>query len=724
MPKNFFFIICLYLVSHSLFSQNEIRFKVLDKGTNLPLSGATLYCNQLKSGKITDSLGIALFKDAKSICTFFSIRNIGYQEIEFVIDSTSHDKINYVYLSQANEELEEIFVNSTRSSRTIDDIPTRIEFVGLEEIEEKSNMKVGDIRMLLGESTGIQIQQTSATSGNASIRIQGLDGRYTLMLKDGFPIYNGAASGLGLLQTPPLDLKQVEIIKGSSSTLYGGGAIAGMVNLISKTPKEQRELTSQINFTSAKGYDINSYYSKKFSKIGITVLGSFNKTNAYDPAGIDFTAIPKAEKFMVNPKLFYYINDSTKIIFGVNTTFENRLGGDVHYVNGIFDANNKFFESNISTRISSQFTFEKRLNRNRLLTFRNSLSYFRRGIQVNNYKFDGTQLGSFSELSMLISRKNTEWITGLNYWTEDFEEIKFTPIPKRNYNQQIFGGFIQNTTSISSNLSLETGLRADYVLDYGIQILPRASILVKFSEHFTSRIGGGAGYKVPTIFTEESEKIQYNGVLPISPIKNVVEKSLGGNFDLNYTTIIADEVNLGFNQLFFYTKINRPLLLQSNSSGYYEYLINSIQHIDSRGIESNLKISYKDFKIFLGYTSTNTLLHFQDNYIEQPLTPKHKINSILMYEVPNKWKVGLEAYYFSQQKLSDGLTGSDYWIYGFMTERIFKKFSIYINLENFTDTRQSKFDTIFTGNISRPVFRDIYAPLDGFVTNGGVKFRF
>ena len=115
-----------------MFSQNEIRFKVLDKGTNLPLSGATLYCNQLKSGKITDSLGIALFKDAKSICTFFSIRNIGYQEIEFVIDSTSHDKINYVYLSQANEELEEIFVNSTRSSRTIDDIPTRIEFVGLE----------------------------------------------------------------------------------------------------------------------------------------------------------------------------------------------------------------------------------------------------------------------------------------------------------------------------------------------------------------------------------------------------------------------------------------------------------------------------------------------------------------------------------------------------------------------------------------------------------------
>ncbi len=92
--------------------------------------------------------------------------------------------------------------------------------------------------MMLNESTGIQKQQISATSANASIRIQGLDGRYTQILKDGFPLYAGFSGGLGLLQTPPLDLKQVEIIKGSSSTLYGGGAIAGMVNFITKEPRD------------------------------------------------------------------------------------------------------------------------------------------------------------------------------------------------------------------------------------------------------------------------------------------------------------------------------------------------------------------------------------------------------------------------------------------------------------------------------------------------------
>ena len=109
-------------------------------------------------------------------------------------------------------------VSSTRSSRTIKDIPTRIEFIAGEELDEKANMKPGDIRMVLSESTGIQTQQTSATSANSSIRIQGLDGRYTQILKDGFPLFSGYSGGLGLLQTPPLDLKQIEVVKGSAST--------------------------------------------------------------------------------------------------------------------------------------------------------------------------------------------------------------------------------------------------------------------------------------------------------------------------------------------------------------------------------------------------------------------------------------------------------------------------------------------------------------------------
>src|SRR5258708_27431656 len=101
--------------------------------------------------------------------------------------------------------------------------------------------------MLLTESTGIQTQQTSATSASASIRIQGLDGKYTQMLKDGFPLYSGFASGLSILQIPPLDLKRVEVIKGSPPTFYGGGAFPGLINFVTKDPSNKRELSLLVN---------------------------------------------------------------------------------------------------------------------------------------------------------------------------------------------------------------------------------------------------------------------------------------------------------------------------------------------------------------------------------------------------------------------------------------------------------------------------------------------
>src|SRR5579859_1233860 len=177
--------------------------------------------------------------------------------------------------------MNEVIITSTRSNRTFQNIPTRVEFINGEELDEKGNMKPGDIRMMLNESTGIQTQQVSATSANSSIRIQGLDGRYTQLLKDGFPLYAGFSGGLGLLQTPPLDLKQVEIIKGASSTLYGGGAIAGMINLVSKLPAPERELRFLFNGTSAGGLDINGYYGQQYGKAGITLYASQNSSRAY-----------------------------------------------------------------------------------------------------------------------------------------------------------------------------------------------------------------------------------------------------------------------------------------------------------------------------------------------------------------------------------------------------------------------------------------------------------
>ncbi len=714
-------LILFSLISIYSSAQNTLTAVIKDKESGNPLPGATVSVNAIGFGASADQSGTIQIPNIPNGKQTLEFSFLGYvsQVIVLSFPITGEATLD-ILLESSEEELEEVVISSTRSSRTIADIPTRVEFIAAEELDEKGNMKPGDIRMLLNESTGIQTQQTSATSGNASIRIQGLDGRYTQILKDGFPMYAGFSGGLGLLQTPPLDLKQVEVIKGSTSTLYGGGAIAGLVNLISRVPTEERELKFLINGTSALGLDLNGFYGQKFNKVGLTVFAARNSSEPYDPADIGLTAIPKFERYTFNPKVFVDFNDRTSMNAGFNYITEDRTGGDIKFIKGEGDADNTYFEKNKSKRFSTQLSLRHKLSERSSVNLKNSINHFDRIVEIPDYRFDGIQNSTYTELNYVNNSDKSEWIGGLNLWTDDFAEAQTTSTPLRNYNQTTFGAFIQNNLTLSDKVNLETGLRGDYVIDYGFALLPRLSLLYKASGSFSTRIGGGFGYKTPTIFTEESERIQYRNVLPISWKTNTLEKSYGGNWDLNYTTELPGEIGFSINHLFFYTYLNDPLVLSQSTSGASEF-VNITGYMDSKGTETNVKLDYGDFKLFVGYTFTDAKIHNGDTEFQNPLTAKHRVNNVLMYEVEEKWKIGLEAYYFSRQRLNDESYGKDYWICGFMVEKLWEHFSLFINFENFLDTRQTRFDSIYSGTISNPVFRDIYAPVDGFVINGGLK---
>lgn len=578
-------------------------------------------------------------------------------------------------------------------------------------------MKPGDIRMMLSESTGIQVQQTSATSFNAGIRIQGLDGRYTQILRDGYPLYSGFSGGLSILQIAPLDLKQVEVIKGSSSTLYGGGAIAGLVNLVSKTPVNDRELSFLANGTSAGGLDLSGFYSERYGKAGVTVYASRNSNTPFDPANIGLTAIPEFERYTVNPRLFIY-GKKTTMDLGVNFITESRTGGSMEFIK---NGGPGFFEKNNTDRITTQFGIAHKINNRSTLQFKNSFNHFNRAISIPTYRFDALQKSSFSELTFNHNSEKVDWVIGANVLTDDLKEKGQGNDKVRDYHYNTYGVFIQNVWTVSDHIVLESGLRGDYVSEYGFELLPRVSAMFKISPKLTTRIGGGFGYKNPTIFTEDAERLQFQNLLPIDINNTRNERSVGGNWDINYQTTIGN-VGISLNHMFFYTRLNRPLVLAPASGGKIQFL-NSGGHTDTKGTETNLRFSYHDFKLFIGYTYTDANTHLANLNSWIPLTARHRLNNVLMYEVEDKWKLGLEAYYFSKQKLNDGTFGKDYWITGFMAEKIWEKISLYINFENFTDTRQTKFDTIYTGTIANPTFRDVYAPVEGFVVNGGIKIR-
>ncbi len=722
MNPKFFWLGILFITFQS-FSQNNLRARILDGETNTPLQGANAVIKGTANGDTANEEGLIEIRNISNGIQTIVFSYVGFETSETTYEfPLAEDGIKTIYLNPAGEHMEVVIINSTRSRRTIADLPTRVEVISGEELGEKGNMKPGDIRMLLNETTGIQTQQTSATSYNSSIRIQGLDGRYTQLLKDGYPLYAGFSGGLSLLQIVPLDLQQVEVIKGASSTLYGGGAIAGLVNLVSKTPGEEEELNLLLNGTSALGLDASALYSNRSGKLGTTIFGSYNLGSPYDPADIGLTAIPEFDRYTINPRFFYYPNDAATLDIGVNIVLEERTGGNIDFIEDNREVENPYFEQNDTQRITTRAGYEQNFEDGSSLNIKNSFSLFEREIQIPDFVFSGNQFASFNEVSYRFGSNDSEWIAGLNLWADSFTEDDNVDSRGVDYDHLTYGAFLQNNWRVSDFLSLESGLRLDHQNEYGTFLLPRLSALFSLSDDLSARLGGGLGYKTPTIFTEDAERIQFENVLPIDVSETEAERSYGANFDVNYRTELFETIDLSLNTLFFYTRVDDPLILTNTSADIFEYQQPN-GYLDTKGIETNLRLSYQNFKLFVGHTLADVNQHYGGETSKLPLVAQNRLNNVLVYEIEEKLVIGLEGYYFDPQKLGDGTTGENYWIFGLMTEYKWEKISLFLNFENFTDTRQTRFDSIFTGSISDPQFRDIYAPVDGFVVNGGIKIQ-
>ncbi|KYG77901.1 hypothetical protein AWW68_03800 [Roseivirga spongicola] len=175
--------------------------------------------------------------------------------------------------------------------------------------------------------------------------------------------------------------------------------------------------------------------------------------------------------------------------------------------------------------------------------------------------------------------------------------------------------------------------------------------------------------------------------------------------------------------MFYYTQLNDPVVLTGPTVGGAYAFQNANGDLSSKGLETNMKLTYQDFKLFLNYALIDTELGY-NNELQKPLTAKHNIGAVLVYEEHGKWRIGLESYYTGKQFRSDYTETDDYWIVGFMALRKFKNISLYLNFENFSDTRQSRFENINLSNAMNPEALEVWAPMDGFIMNGGIILEF
>ncbi|CAN0507056.1 unnamed protein product, partial [Laminaria digitata] len=538
----------------------------------------------------------------------------------------------------------------------------------------------------------------------------------------------GFSGGLSLLQIPPLDLMQVEIIKGPSSTLYGGDAIAGLVNLVSKQPTEDPELNLLANGTSAGGLDIGSFYTARGEKTGITFLASGNLQQVYDPDDDLFSNLPKSRRLSLNPKLYFYPIERTTISFGVTGTFEEREGGDIDAIRDGPSGEQIFIERNESTRLTSQGRLDHELQNGGHFILKNSVSHFDRAIEVPGYRFDGRQLATYSEASLLLTKENHDVVLGVDLRSDAFREDAGDDVQLRDYTYASAGAFAQDAWDISEHVVVETGLRAEYHNEFGLFVLPKASLLFKADDALTMRFGGGLGYKAPTVFLEPSEERTFRDVLPLGDDIDA-ETSQGGSMDFNYRTILFDQLTVSLNQAFYFTNLQNPLVPQIQDETSTLSYRNADGTIRTRALETNIKFSLGDMKLFLGYVYLNAQSKYDGISSTLPLTPSHKTYTVLVYEQHGKTRIGLEAYYTSAQELAlpeqrtrVGIQTSGYWILGLMAERRFGRARLFLNFENFLDTKQSNYSPVVIGPRANPRFEEIWAPMDGFIINGGIKY--
>src|SRR6202521_2097793 len=326
--RSVFTLLTLLTALLPAFSQEPPRatIRVEVKTDTAPVVGAVVTLNGVSIQTDQNGIAIAALPLGK---VEVSVSKEGFlpAKASLAVDEAREWQIAFDLQRQQQRE-EEVTVFATRTDTRLQDLPTRVEVLGPDEIDEKTMMTPGDIVMMLNEMGGLRVQSTSPSLGAASVRIQGMRGRYTAFLGDGLPLFGQQGGGLGLLQIPPVDLGQVEVIKGVASALYGAGAMAGVVNLISRRPTPEPVHEILFNRTTRGATDTSLFLASQLTPHwGASFLGSGDWQQHNDIDHDSWADIAGYTRVVVRPRFFWDGGNGRTAFLTGGITYENRDGG-------------------------------------------------------------------------------------------------------------------------------------------------------------------------------------------------------------------------------------------------------------------------------------------------------------------------------------------------------------------------------------------------------------
>ena len=641
-------------------------------------------------------------------------------------------------------ELSGVVITATRGQRRVTDEPTRVDVLDHEEVEEQTAMSPGNSVMLLSETGGVRVTTTSPALGGANVRILGLRGRYTQLLSDGLPLYGLTIDGLGLLQIPPIDLRQVELIKGAASALYGPSALGGMINFVSRRPpvllpdrpRETREL--YVNQTTRDGTDAALFDARALSeRWGYTLLASGNRQSRQDLDGDGWADLPAFRRVVVRPRVFWTGNGGSDVLLTSGFTAEDRSGGTMA---GATLAGEPFPETRDTRRADGGVAAHVRIGDGATLALRGSATGESRN---SNYGPGDTNRERdrrstlFGEAALTLQPTAAqELVVGAAAQRDSFDP---RDVPSLAYTFTAPAIFAQHTWTPARWFGLTSSARLDAHNEYGTSLSPRVSLLLRpWSQGtlagWTARVSAGAGTYAPTPFVEDLEEV---GLRRLSPFLEPnaalrAERARSGSADVG-GMVGPLELNVAVNASVIDHAVGVRPVGSGAASGDSAELVNATLPTRSTGAQVFARYHTGPYSL----TGSYDYQHTTEQDVEQsaptrrelPLTPRHGAGLTASWEAADDAGVAVEAFYTGSQALGDNpyrTTSKPYVLVGALARVRLGKSILYINGENLGNIRQTHFDPLLrpAPTLGGRWTTDVWAPLDGAVANLGVRVGF
>lgn len=565
------------------------------------------------------------------------IQSIGYKDVRIPRREITKDQTLVIRMELIQNDLETMVISANREAIRLRDAPVLIDVINSKLFDATQSVSLSEG---LKFSPGLRVENNCQNCGFSSVRMNGLPGAYAQILINSRPVYSALSSVYGLEQIPPAMIDRVEVMRGGGSVLYGGNAIAGTINIITKDPIESGWSAggtyALTHFSKPDFYGfVNGSAVSKSMKSGISGFVSVRDRSAWDASKDGFSEIPMLKNLVTGLNLYHLPTGNSRLAGSFRIIDDQRRGGsDLQLMpqeSRIAEmANHRVIGADLSYEIDSKKeTWKAAIYGSSQFTNRDS--------------YYGSSLSNFPEKQYGAAR-DASYATGIQFsfrWPKlrslfllgsellSNQVLDDYPGFLRQINQHVTtsGSYFQWQVDFSRKWMINAGVRYDYVkidglYDFDSSLFQNYKILQVPNLRFTSkfkarsnwdlRLNLATGYRAPQAFDEDLH-IDVVGGNPrfVKLAENLKpERSFSGSFTSDID-LKRPKGNWELVQEFFITQLERPFILadlQTNSSGILVVEKRNGEGAQVAGL--NLEFKYQDNKngsLEFGFTWQNAL---------------------------------------------------------------------------------------------------------------------